>query len=425
MTCANCHHVNREGSQFCEKCGQPIEMQSKTLNLEKVSLPPQKRSSKKGLFVVLGLLVVLGAVVIALVLTVPNYNKLQQSLDKVKNGKDFYELLTVGEVSEIEEKAQIKYWERNVAPVVQMGLTALRGKSADTLQVVDEPLKITRTKKFGVFDYYTITPIPVEVEGTTNVEPVMIMLKGKQTELLEDDEVELGEFLPGIYSYHVVWNSPNGKVKEERTFTTDDEVLRANFDFYTVGVPDTDGKDVRYLVDGEPLSDELVMANQLTVPTQEAFTLQAVFEEQGETHKSEIIEITNDLTDVTFTYPTYNNTAKAEEEAKATILRYLNLYTAGASNRLGEVISANSAFLDSQTKYLSGLNKQGISVNLMSYDVLSFQELGNDSYRLNVNETFVVNEPGKYSKTVKQNVTYDITNFGGDFLITNYQLNKK
>lgn len=81
-------------------------------------------------------------------------------------------------------------------------------------------------------------------------------------------------------------------------------------------------------------------------------------------------------------------------------------------------------YLGSQTKYLSGLNKQGISVNLMSYDVLSFQELGNDSYRLNVNETFVVNEPGKYSKTVKQNVTYDITNFGGDFLITNYQLNK-
>ena len=57
--------------------------------------------------------------------------------------------------------------------------------------------------------------------------------------------------------------------------------------------------------------------------------------------------------------------------------------------------------------------------------MLSFQELGNDSYRLNVNETFVVNEPGKYSKTVKQNVTYDITNFGGDFLITNYQFNKK
>ena len=81
-------------------------------------------------------------------------------------------------------------------------------------------------------------------------------------------------------------------------------------------------------------------------------------------------------------------------------------------------------YFGSQTKYFSGFNKQGISVNLMSYDVLSFQELGNDSYRLNVNETFVVNEPGKYSKTVKQNVTYDITNFGGDFLITNYQFNK-
>lgn len=201
--------------------------------------------------------------------------------------------------------------------------------------------------------------------------------------------------------------------------------MRGRSIFYTVTLTDAEGRELDYFVNDVPFDASLLTGNELIVPKQQSFSLHATFEEDGVTHTSDKLTIKDGVNHVTFTYPTYNNTAKAEEEAKATILRYLNLYTAGASNRLGEVISANSAFLGSQTKYLSGLNQQGISVNLMSYDVLSFQELGNDSYRLNVNETFVVNEPGKYSKTVKQNVTYDITDFGGDFLITNYQFNKK
>ena len=419
MKCENCRRVNQAGSKFCDKCGQPLQP---SLRLEK----KERTSSKKGLWLGLAAIIILVATAVALFLTIPNYNKLQKALDEVQSGEDFYQLLTIDGVSATEQKAQQAFWQqRNAAPAVKMGLTALRGGEGNALGVIGEPLQVERSKKLGIFEHYRITPLAVAVEATTNVSPVVIKVAGKDTSLTANEPTALGELLPGSYDYQVLWDSPFGKVEETRTLITDNEGIDATFDFYTVTLADAEGRELDYFVDDAPFDATLLTGNELIVPKQQSFSLHATFDEDGVTHTSDKLTIKDGVNHVTFTYPTYNNTAKAEEEAKATILRYLDLYTAGAFNRLGEVISANSAFLGSQTKYLSGLNKQGISVNLMSYDVLSFQELGNDSYRLNVNETFVVNEPGKYSKTVKQNVTYDITNFGGDFLITNYQFNKK
>lgn len=438
MKCEKCRRVNQAGSKFCDKCGQPLQP---ALRLEKEPVVIKSASSKKGLWLGLSTIVLLlMAIAVALFLTMPNYNELQKALDDVQSGEDFYQLLTVEGVSDAEQKAQQAFWQqRSAVPAVKMALTALRNSDSDSVVVRDEPLQVERTKKFGLFDYYRITPIAVVVEATTNVPAVTLTLQDQTTALTANETTAVGKLLPGSYDYQVVWDSPFGKVEETRTFTTDNKDINADFDFYTVTLAGEKGRELNYFVNDAPLDAALLIDGELIVPQQQSFSLHTTFEEGGVTYTSDKLEIKDGAHEIKFVYPTYKNVAQVEKVAKApvapvykdlvqienattmTIVRYLNLYTSGEANRLGEVISADSAFLGSQTKYLAGLNEQGITLGMMSYKVLSFTDIGNNTYRLLLNETFVVNEPGKDSRVVKQSATYDVTDFNGNFLITNYQ----
>lgn len=427
MRCGNCGHNNESGSKFCEKCGQSLAKPKKEEFIP-LPLPPKSPAKNKSLrYVLLALLVLAlagGAGFWYYNERAPkdNYEALIEQLEAIKQSADanaFYDLLTIDDRTDKTE--HLAFWtKQDIASLATQSQAAL-----DTLYnegVAQKALANTPLEAKVVDGVYMLVPIATEITATTNVSPVTLVQKDQTITVTPNAAAVVGTYLPGEYSYSVTWDAPSGKVEEARTFTTADGMASASFLYYPTTLGGADGRAVTYKINEQPLAAEAIRNNELWLPKQQTATIQASFTEGGKTYTSSPVKVEEGVGYVEFNYPGYYNAADVEREVGYVVDAYLRAYEAGDVNGIGAVISSSSAFYTSQRNYLANLNRQGIDVSLLYYDIQSVQHVQGETYNVRVGESFSVKEPNKARKTVNQTVTYAITNYSGSYYITGYTL---
>lgn len=462
-----CEHVNNGNGKFCVKCGEPfvndLEPSETVTNYEtKVSeqvAPIQKKKSpsflNKKLAIILGaLLIVLAGSYWILEKTFSNKDSLITTLEQVVVSDDankFYEALTI-DASDAEKKAYKEYLKESdvseIANTLVKSISVLHESNQLLAQAATEDsevdqFKIVKTKKFGVFKSYEIQPVKFKVFAETNSDAIEVSLNGQNKKLSTDESVSIGEYLPGKYTYAVLWETEIDSVKEERQveiWPSESYVLDGNLSMYEVDLIDGPYDAWNYLINGKQLDlKKYAVDGRLVVPEGVEFKLVATFKEGGVLYESEPVEITGS-TYPDFNFPTYEQKlemeaakqeaerereyAKQEAEAgiRSLIGEYLRIYSYGYVEDLHTVISTDSAFYAQQTKYLQGLNDKNIQAEISDYDIVSVQEKSGGSYTVTVDERYMIYNPDANPKEVKQKSIYSVKFINGNFYITGLKL---
>ena len=463
-----CEHVNNGNGKFCVKCGEPFVNDSEPIDTatnyeSEVSdqVPPiQKKKSpsflNKKMVIILGVLfVLLSGSYWFLEKTFSNKDSLIATLEQVIVSGDadkFYKALTIGDASDVEKKAYKKYLKENDVSEIADSLTKsisvlhesdlLLTKAAMADSEVDQ-FKIVKTKKFGLFKSYEIQPIKFKVFAETNSNAIELSMDGQNKQLLTDESINIGEYLPGTYPYSVSWETEIGSVKEERqieVLPSESNVLDGSLSMYEVDLIDGPYEAWNYLINGKQLDlKKYAVGGRLVVPEGVEFKLLATFKEDDVLYESEPVEIAGS-TYPEFNFPKYEQKlemeaaeqeaerereyAKQENELKIASLidDYLTIYSYGYVDDLDTVISTSSAFYEQQTKYLQDLIDKDIQTEIGDYNIASLKENSSGSYTITVDELYTIYKPNADPKEVKQKSIYTVTLINGNYYITGFKL---
>lgn len=473
--CGNpdCRAENKVTNNFCSTCGKPLpkeeipkipthvegaassikltktsaESPKTTSRLEKKTVTPsKKKSSKKPLFIV-GSIIALCVIAFAILFfTVGNKSSVLKQLDKAsETGKasDFLSVVSMDDYSAIEKKAFGKMIEEeNSAQLATETINAFEKMEQDNATTSDlafnsgqNKLTLLKTKKWGLFTNYAIEPTAAAVTVPTEQENLKIKFDGKEEALGMRTDTWERKLLPGEYDYTIIWDSPYGQV--EKVFTgavyndytnewkTDMEL------FSPVSIPSIyEDKELMFYVNGDK-ADVLIENNQLLVPRNSAFDLQAKFEEDGKEYTSKTIKV-NSTTSTELVFEDYgkkeqteipqqpeeDNTADVESDMTALLNSYFAFYVNGDANSLSEVIAPGTEFLSSQTNYVKGLQEKGTQVDLRNYQISSIKQLSSTEFITTVSEDYVVQKAGEASKDLHQVSEYTVKNINGRYYMT-------
>lgn len=327
--------------------------------------------------------------------------------------------------------------------------TAISEASADEFTIEKE-------KKFGLFEHYTISPIPFDVVATTNIEDVAIELEEQTTSI--STETPVGSYLLGEYEYDVVWENELGSLRETRTLQvtpTSGNVLEGNLALYAVGVPGAVYDDFTYYVNGKELNREKhVDGNVLRIPEGVTITLSAAFTEDGVRYESDPVEL-NSTFDMELAFPAYDEkllaaqqqqqvataareaaekeaanqqaaehaaAAMNEQQIAALIDHYLAVYSAQNVAALPSVVHTSTAFYTEQTKYIQSLMNRGMQSSVTNYTITNIRTHTDDHFTVTVNEQYAISKPNEATKSVNQTSTYTVKRMDGNLYITALQL---
>lgn len=485
--CGNpdCRAENKVTNNFCSTCGKPLpkeETQKNTVHAEgaaspikltktsaeapkpasrldkkpptraeKTVTPGNKKSSKKPL-VIVGSIIALCVIAYAILFfTVGNKASVLKQLDEAsETGKasDFLSVVSMDDYSAIEKKAFTKMVEEeNSAQLATETINAFEKMEKDNALTSDmafnsgqNKLTLVKTKKWGLFTNYAIEPTAVAVTAPTAQENLKIKFDGKEEELGMGADTWERKLLPGEYDYTIIWDSPYGQV--EKVFTgavyndyTNEWPTEMEL-FSPVSIPSTyEDKDLTFYVNGDK-ADVLIEDNQLVVPRNSAFDLQAKFEEDGKEYTSKTIKV-NSTTSTELVFEDYgkkeqaatpqqpeedttadDNTADVEAEMNELLSAYFVYYVNGDANSLSEVIAPGTEFLSSQTNYVRGLQEKGTQVDLRNYQIASINKLSSTEFIATVNEDYVVQKAGEAAKNIHQVSEYTVKNINGRYYMT-------
>lgn len=478
--CGNpdCRAENKVTNNFCSTCGKPlpkeeipknpthVEGAASSIKLTKTSAeapktasrlekktvtPIKKKSSKKPLFIV-GSIIALCVIAFAILFfTVGNKSSVLKQLDKAsETGKasDFLSVVSMDDYSAIEKKAFGKMIEEeNSAQLATETINAFEKMEQDNATTSDlafnsgqNKLMLLKTKKWGLFTNYAIEPTSATVTVPTEQENLKIKFDGKEDELGRSADTWEQKLLPGEYDYTIIWDSPYGQV--EKVFTgavyndyTNEWPTEMEL-FSPVSIPSTyEDKDLTFYVNGDK-ADVLIEDNQLVVPRNSAFDLQAKFEEDGKEYTSKTIKV-NSTTSTELVFEDYgkkeqaatpqqpeedttadNNTADVKAEMNTLLDAYFVYYVNGDANSLSEVIAPGTEFLNSQTNYVRRLQEKGTQVDLRNYQIASINKLNSTEFIATVNEDYVVQKAGEAAKNIHQVSEYTVKNINGRYYMT-------
>lgn len=464
-----CVHVNNGTGKFCVKCGElfvnndepsiPVAHDKIRRNHELRQVQKKKSSfmNKKLAVILAALLVVIVASWWILEKTLSNKDSLTTTLEQVVVSGDvnkLYEVLTLVEVSDVEKKAYKEYLKENgvseIANTLVKSINVLHESNQLLTQAATEDseadqFKIVKTKKIVVFQSYEIRPIKFKIFAETNSDDIELSMAGENKQLSVEENVAVGEYLPGEYPYSLTWSNEIGSVKKERKFyvrPTKSNVLDGTLPMYEVDLIDGPYNEWTYLINGKQLDlKQYVDDGRLVVPEDMEFTLVATFKEGAVVYESEPVQITG-TTYPDFNFPKYKQKLEMEvakeeaererEEAKleaevkiATLISdYLMIYSNGYVDALDTVISTDSEFYSQQTKYLQSLNDKNTQAEVNDYNIVSFKENGSDSYTVIVDERYTIYTPNANPNQVTQKSIYTVKLIGSDYYITGLKLGK-
>ena len=460
-----CEHVNNGNGKFCVKCGEPFvndsEPSKMATNYESEQAPPiQKKTSpsflNKKLAIILGaLIVVFSGSWFILEKMFSNKDSLITTLEQVVVSDDvdkFYEALTIDDASDGEKKAYKEYLKENdvseIANTLVKSISILHDSDqlltyAATADSEADHFKIVKTKKFGLFQSYEIQPIKFKVVAETNSDAIEVTLDGQKKQLSTEENIDVGEFLPGKYTYVVSWENEIGSVTEEQeiyVWPGESNILDGSLSMYEVDLFEGSYDEWSYLINGKQLDlKEYAVDGRLVVPEGVEFMLVATFKEDGVLYESEPVQIIGS-TYLEFSFPKYEQKLEleaakeeaarereyakqeAESEISSLLRDYLTIYSYGYVDSLSSVVSTESAFYGQQTKYLQSLIDKNTQAEIDEYDIVSIQENGVGSYTVTVDEVYTIYQPDANPKEVKQKSIYTVKLIDDEFYITGFKL---
>lgn len=210
-----CDHTNNGSGNFCVKCGKPfLNNEELVTPIKQVttdeSSPVQRQkppSTKNKILVIVfgGLLILLAVSWWILEKTVSNKDELIATLEQVVTSDDvdkFYDVLSVEDVSNAEEKAYKQYLEEKgvseIANELVKSVNTLHGSDeliiqASTKDVETDQFNIVKSKKFGLFQFYTIKPVKYKLLAETNDDSVELNFVDENKKLSTKKAIKIGE----------------------------------------------------------------------------------------------------------------------------------------------------------------------------------------------------------------------------------------
>lgn len=448
-----CDHTNNGSGNFCVKCGKPfLNNEELVTPIKQVttdeSSPVQRQkppSTKNKILVIVfgGLLILLAVSWWILEKTVSNKDELIATLEQVVTSDDvdkFYDVLSVEDVSNAEEKAYKQYLEEKgvseIANELVKSVNTLHGSDeliiqASTKDVETDQFNIVKSKKFGLFQFYTIKPVKYKLLAETNDDSVELNFVDENKKLSTKKAIKIGEYLPGNYTYSIAWKNEIGSVEEEREFyvwPSKENVLEATFHYYEVDLTGGYYDEWDYITNGKPIDRKLINDGRILVPEGLEFTLKATFEEEGVVYESEDVKITDSIY-LTYSFPEYDEKLKndyiketAEFDIASLIDDYLYIYSNGDVAGLSSVISMDSAFYKEQTEYLQNLVNKNIEAVINDYEIIDRKENDDNSYTVTVNESYMIYKPDAETNVVNQKSIYTVKLIGSQYYITAFKL---
>ncbi|MEG0260518.1 MAG: hypothetical protein RR651_11655 [Lysinibacillus sp.] len=452
-----CEHVNNGSGKFCIKCGEPFsnyEEPAPVVPITQVNtdeLAPVKKqklpsTKNKKLVIILGVLLIVSAASWwILEKTLSNKADLIATLEHVVVSDDvdkFYDVLAVEDISDTEKKAYKQYLEENnigeIANELVKSVNTLHGSDelvaqASTKDTETNQFNIVKSKKFGLFQSYTIKPVKYKVLVETYDNAVELNFGDENKKLSTEKPVNIGEYLPGNYTYSIAWKHEIGSVEEDLEFyvwPSEENVLEAKFDYYEVDLTGGYYDEWDYLANGKPIDTKLINDGRILVPKGVEFKLKATLEEDGVVYESEEVKITDSIY-LTLSFPKYDEKLKndylketTEIDIASLIHDYLNIYSNGDVARLSSVISTDSAFYKDQSKYLQSLVDQNIESVINHFEIVDTKENSENSYTVTVNESYMLSKPDAEPNVVNQKSIYTVKLIGSQYYITSLKLGK-
>lgn len=97
---------------------------------------------------------------------------------------------------------------------------------------------------------------------------------------------------------------------------------------------------------------------------------------------------------------------------------YLKAYADGDIQSLDEYIATSSPFYASQKSYMEKLNNQGIELEFVDHDLIELEEIGQNKYKVIVDEYFTLYHPEDGTKDISQTPIYTMEVLDGDLYLT-------
>ena len=119
---------------------------------------------------------------------------------------------------------------------------------------------------------------------------------------------------------------------------------------------------------------------------------------------------------------TFNTVESARDQISYVIYYYLQTYTSGDTSSLEYYVHKSSNFYSEQMTYMESLNSRGIILDLIDYDILSMEQVGDTLYKVIVEEYYTIDNPEKGFNDTQQQSEYTVELIDGDFFITSLEI---
>lgn len=335
--CSNCGHKLTKEQEFCPECGQSASANQEVASAHQPRYEEQQRSnprkpmSKKTKVLsasILAAAVVLGGGYYAVNKMVMSPRAVSEGFVNAVKEKDIDKVKSYVNEGQIElsandeqTKSFVEYLHHNpkVLSSINDGLlketASYEAKATLSDDSDDMPSPYAHLqkdgKKWGIFDHYTVRVNPAYAAVTSNEEGATVYVDNQKVGKVNSDEEEknVGPFLPGTHKIKAVIKNEYGTVSSEQSIdTSEEEAARVDFDWsdYEVYVY-SDYDNATLYVNGKSTDTEIGDLDYLgPLPMDGSVKVYAKRNFASGTKKTKVVEIRKNTSEVNLMFESEN-----------------------------------------------------------------------------------------------------------------------